>query len=248
MDPTWRTDRSIPDRIREGLIRFCDSLRDALGGRLESIALYGSLAKGDFVPGHSDVNVAVVLAGVTVEALDLCVDPVTEAARDIRLSAMILTVTELRSSCDVFPVKFLDMQRWHRTLVGKDVLLDLTIRRDHLRLRCEQEIKNLTLRLRRFYVMRSHRPELVRSTLEHGVSALIEELRVVLHLRGQEAPAAKRAVAEAAGKALNLDTRALLDALELRGEGVLPDPDELRRRYGAFMAVTARAAEVVDRM
>ena len=38
-------------------------------------------------------------------------------------------------------------------LCGQDVMKDLTIKRDHLRLRYEQEIKNLMLRLRSSYLM-----------------------------------------------------------------------------------------------
>ena len=46
-----------------------------------------------------------------------------------------------------------DMQQDYILLCGQDVMKDLTIKRDHLRLRCEQEIKNLMLRLRSSYLM-----------------------------------------------------------------------------------------------
>ena len=63
------------------------------------------------------------------------------------LFTMVATKQEIISSCDVFPITFLDMQRRHRLLYGDDVLEALDVGRDHLRLRCEQELKNLQLRM-----------------------------------------------------------------------------------------------------
>ena len=56
----------LPDSIRAGVDRFCERLQNALGDQLVSIVLYGGLAEGEYSPGHSDVNVMVVLKDVSV--------------------------------------------------------------------------------------------------------------------------------------------------------------------------------------
>jgi hypothetical protein len=136
----------MPDLVRHGLDRFCRDLQEALGEQLLAIVLYGGLAKGEYSPTGSDVNVMVVVREVTIETLDNVLLPVQRGIRDFGLAIMLLSDEDLRRSTDVFPTKFLDIQHHHQLLWGADVLEGLEISRDHLRLRCEQEIKNLSLR------------------------------------------------------------------------------------------------------
>jgi predicted nucleotidyltransferase len=233
--------------VHEGLERFCGQLREALGEELVGVILYGGLAKGEYAPSSSDVNVMVVLSEITLEALDRAVEPISQARRDVHLAALVLSEDDLRSSTDVFPVKFLDMQQHHRLLWGRDVLADLSISRDHLRLRCEQEIKNLMLRLRHFYLQRAHRPELIESTLASAISSFLTSLGAFLFLKTGQPPGGKAAVAEAAGRELGLDGALLRELLALKSGESRPDAAELKRLYAAFMAVVQQAAGLVDR-
>ena len=65
MPADWKTDPALPETIRHGLTRFCTQLTAALGDQLLAVVLYGGLAKGEFTPGNSDVNVLVVLRSAT---------------------------------------------------------------------------------------------------------------------------------------------------------------------------------------
>jgi hypothetical protein len=131
-------------------------------------------------------------------------------------------------------------------LCGRDVLADLDITDAHLRLRCEQEIKNLLLRLRQFYVQRQHRPELVEATLGRAVSSFLTDLGVVLLLKTGAAPVGKEAIAEAAARELGLDGQVLHEVLALKGGTRQPNADELKRLYDEFMRSVEQAAEIVD--
>ena len=132
-----------PQSVQVGVERFCDDLQQALGDQLVSIALYGGLARGEYAATTSDVNIMVVLRDVSIGLLDRIAESVEQGRRVFRLAVLVLSEEDLRRSTDVFPVKFLDMQRRHRILYGRDVFADLTVSREHLRLRCEQELKNL---------------------------------------------------------------------------------------------------------
>ena len=156
MGPNREVTAVLPTPVSQGLERFCSQLQEALGEQLVSVILYGGLAKGEYAASSGDVNLMVVVNEVTVEALDKAISPVQQGMRDFGLAVMLLSEDNLRRSTDVFPIKFLDMQQHHRVVWGKDVLADLLIAKDHLRLRCEQEIKNLLLRLRQFYLHRAH--------------------------------------------------------------------------------------------
>jgi hypothetical protein len=246
MESTWQSGSGLPAPVREGLERFCHQLENVLGDGLVSLVLYGGLAKNDpYDPRTSDVNVMVVLKEVTVEILDVLAPLVQKGRRAFRLSPMVLTENDLRTSTDVFPIKFLDMQKHHRVLWGQDVLAELPVAREHLRLRCEQEIKNLMLRLRQFYLQRAHLPEAIEGTLNRALASLWASLAVLVELKSGEAPAGHGDVLEAAEK-LGLDTQALQSALALRRGERKPDAAELKQLYDAFMRTVQQAAEIAD--
>jgi len=247
MQQTSQSGIDCPASVQEELQRFCNQLKEALGDGLVSVILYGGLAKDEYEPRTSDVNVMVVLKEVTVEVLDRAVSPVQEGLRAFRLAAMVLSENDLRRSTDVFPVKFLDMKKHHRLLCGKDVLTGLSIGKDHLRLRCEQEIKNLLLRLRRFYLHRASLPEAVEITLCGAISSLLIDIGVFVELKTGAAPKAKNALVEMVSE-LGLDSETLRKVLALKRGELKPDAHELKRLYDDFMRTVQRAAELVDKL
>jgi predicted nucleotidyltransferase len=236
---------SLPEQVREGTERLCEQLREALGDQLVSVVLYGGLAKGEYLPETSDVNVMIVFERVTVSSLDKVASIVQAGLRDFRLATMLLTESDLRRSTEVFPVKFLDMYRHHRVLWGKDVFVDLTISREHVRLRCAQEITNLLLRLRQFYVQRAHRPELVESTLTRAISSFLTSLNTLTELKIGEAATTKSAVIEAAER-IGLDAKTLRDVFALKRGELKPDLEQLKRLYDLFMTAVEQAAVMID--
>jgi len=210
--------------------------------------LYGGLAKGEYVSDTSDVNVMLVFETVTVSCLDEIAPIIESGARDFRLATMILSESELGRTVEVFPVKFLDMYRHHRVLWGKEVFESLTISREHVRLRCAQEITNLILRLRQFYVQRSQRPELVERTLTRAISSsFLTSLNTLTELKIGEVAPTKLGVIDAAQK-IGLDSKTLRDVFALKRGEIKPDPEELRRLYDLFMITVQQAAILVDKV
>jgi predicted nucleotidyltransferase len=228
------------------LEQFSRALQDALGADLVSLLLYGGLAKGEYAPESSDVNVLIVLRAISVDVLDRAAGPIQRAVRRFGLAPMLVTESDLRRSTDVFPTKFLDMQRHHKRLLGKDVLADLVIDRTHLRLRCEQEIKNLMLRLRLFYVQRAGRPEQIERALIAATSSFLVDLSTLLSLKTGATPTTKPQIAAEASRQLGVDAATLRDLLALKEGGLRLEPAALNELYARLMDAVARAAEVVD--
>jgi hypothetical protein len=166
--------------IQDGLDRFSERIQQALGEHLISIVLYGASASEEPVPESLSVEVMIVVDDVSIKVLDAAALPVQMGRHEFRLAVLFLSEDELHRSTDVFPIKFLQMQRHHRVVYGRDVLSGLQISRQHLRLRCEQEIKNLMLRLHRFYLDQHGLPEQIEMTLIRTASAFVESLGLVL--------------------------------------------------------------------
>ena len=236
---------ALPAIVQEGQARLCTQLVEALGDQLVSVMLYGGLAKGEYIPDSSDVNVMIVLDEVTVAALDKAAPIIQGGVRDFRLAALLMCQSDLRRSTELFPIKFLDMRRHHRVLWGKDMIADLTIDRDHVRLRCAQEITNLLLRLRQFYLQRAHRPELIESTLTRAISSFLTSLNTLAELKTGQTATTKSAVIEAAER-IGLDAHPLREVFALKRGQLKPDTEELKQLYDRFMMTVQQAAFLLD--
>ncbi|MCZ7641192.1 MAG: hypothetical protein M5U12_37170 [Verrucomicrobia bacterium] len=236
-----------PDAEGGALERWCPLLVRAVGEPLQALVLYGGLAKGEFVPGHSDVNVAVVLRTVTIEVLERAAPVLQQGVHEFRLAALLVTEDDLRDTADVFPIKYLDMQRHHRLLWGEDPFTKVTVARPQLVLRCEQELRNLLLRLRQAYVTRLQRPEGLQTTLSHAVSSLLLNLGVLVELKTGQRIATKEAVLDHVN-ALDLPPEPLRRVWALKAGELHLDTPALKTLYGGFMEVVQAAAALAARL
>ena len=249
MQTNTDVDRDLPETVRAPLTALCGRLEDALGDSLVSVILYGDIVKGDdAATDESDIAIMIVLKDVRVETLDHAVAPIKKGPRTIHLRPFVVSEEDLKSSTDVFPIKFLDMQKHHRLLCGKDVLADLSISHEHLRLRCEQEIKNVLLRLRNVYLRHRLHGDGLHDALTRASAAFLNSLSAALVLKTGESPTLKREIAAAAVKEFDLDATTLADVLDLRERKSKSRNGELRALYGAFMSVVQKAAHAVDQL
>ena len=239
--PEW------PAPVGSALESTVTELQRVLGSRCLSVILYGGLAKGEFVLERSDVNLMVVVDQVTLELLDQVAPLLQRSTDSVRLSVLLLSEDDLRRSTDVFPIKFLDIQRYHQVLAGRDVVAGLTIARHHLRLRCEQELKNLLLRLRQFYLERSRRPEMLETTLTRAVSSLLINLGVLAELKTGVLSPTKLVALENAGK-LGLQTEPVRQVLALKRGELKPEAAGLKELYASFMFTVEKAARMADEL
>ena len=245
MDKNHKTEAAIPATVQDALDTFCAQLHAGLGTKLTAVVLYGGLAKGEFTPKTSDVNVMVVLQEVSVEILDQMIPSLDEARRIFQLNLLTVTEADLADSAEVFPIKFLDIQRHHRTLFGKDVASALNVPRERLRRQCAREIMNLQLRLRQFYLERRQRPELIESTLQRSVATLLINLSVAMELKTGQSFPTKAAVVESAGN-IGIDAKLLHQLLLLKRGEFKPSVSELKPLYASFMKVVQQAVELVN--
>lgn len=224
-----------PPAVRDALARLCTGLQQAAGPNLHGLVLFGSLARGRYTPGRSDVNVVVVLEDAAVEKLAPLAPVLRAAFRAARVEPMVITAGEVRGAADVFPTKFLDIQAHHVVLLGHSPFAGLAVDREHLRLRVEQELRNLALRLRRRFITLHDEPASLPGALEDVRGALAVELRSLLVLAGKPAPAddSPEAVFAAAAQGLALPGLAL-------------PHDEAR--FSQVLAAIARAADVASEL
>ena len=225
---------------------FCEEIRKAPNVSIRSIILYGSAARKDYRPGKSDINLLVVVERIDVSILKSVLDPVTRGRR-YGIAPFFITETNLRSSIDVFPVKFLAMKESYKLLWGHDLLKNLEINREHIRLRCEQEIKNLLLRMRRQFLIGGGRGRSLTEMMSRVIVAFLETLRVVLSLTQENTPS-RGEVVNAAAKTFDLDAETLRNVRALRDRDVSLSRSEAEQLFDKFMAIVDKVAQITDKM
>ncbi|MHC4628471.1 MAG: nucleotidyltransferase domain-containing protein [Planctomycetota bacterium] len=234
----------LSDDEKGSVIALCRTLSDMSDIDVKCICLYGSAARDDYRPGKSDINILVVLEHIDVPVLKKVLDPVSRGRRH-GIAPFFITEMNLRSSADVFPVKFLAMQESYQVLSGCNLLGSLDIGREHLRLRCEQQIKNLLLRMRRHYIMASGRG--LTQMMSRAIGGLLETMRVLVSLTGQDLPS-RDEIVDVGAERFDLDADTLQDVSALRDRDTSLPPKEAEELYSRFMAVVDKVAQVADQM
>jgi hypothetical protein len=236
---------SISPKAAAGLPPLVQELQEVLGNELVALILYGEAVSHNNALRQGEVALLVVMKDVSTDLLDMIAMPIRRGIREYRLSVMILSQDELHRSTDVFPVKFLSMQRHHRLLCGKDVLQSLEIGIEHLRLRCEQEIKNLMLRLHQWYVLQATMPDQLERTLKRAVVSFLRNLAVLAELKTDTRHHQPEDILRGAHES-GLDVEPLRQALALRQGTAQVDAERIKELYNQVMRTVHRAAEIVD--
>jgi hypothetical protein len=218
----------------------------SLGEELVSLILFGDLARpGEFDSQRSEINLLLVLRNMSTKLLDSVTPALTTLRKKLHCSVMTLTEDDLRQSCDVFPVRFVDMQEHHRLLYGKDVLSTLTISDTHLRLRCEQELKNLMIRLRLRYLTEAGNERKLNDVLQENARGVLRLLAVALSLKTEFTPEDEQELLQACEQQFDLQCDVLRTLLHANAHSPADTTVDL---YDQFMALVHDAAIAVDRL
>ena len=224
---------------------FATRLQAALGGRLVSLLLYGSAARGTHVPGRSDVNTLLICDAVD-EPLFAALGPVLRNWQNP--PPLILTEAEWRQSADAFPIEYDDIRAAHHVLAGKDPWAGITVHRDDVRRQLEHELKGKLVRLRQAYAGTRGDARALTRVIAGSLAGFFTMLRAALRLAGRPVGTAPADLLAQAAAAIGFAAEPLADlAAHAAGTGRLTltaaDP-----RAVAYLAAVARTAEFVDHL
>src|SRR5688572_26139746 len=123
-------------------------LRGAFAKDLRAGVLYGSAAAGDYNPKKSDYNVLVLVDSLATNRLMAASAAVKAWSDSGNPPPLTLTMDEWHGSADIFPMEYADVLERHRVLFG-DLVMDIAVNPQHLRLQLEHEAMGTLLQLRR---------------------------------------------------------------------------------------------------
>ena len=245
---TASPDVYLPPDVAAALDELGSSLRTEAGDNLLGLILYGGLVRGRYNPQTSDINVVVLLRDASADAMAKIARPLHAAWRAKRVEPLIIAPTELPRLALAFPTKVLDIQRRHIALLGDDPFDGIEVSRDLIRLRVEQELRNLVLRMRRRFIAIHDDPAALAAAVDDAAATLAVNLRALLFLReivsDERQPAL--AIYERAAQTFGLDADAL-DAMKRLHRS--PDDAMVSTElFGRLLSTIAKAADIATSM
>lgn len=178
-------DALLPAPIVQEISAFRDALNARCAGRIISLTLYGSAARGIFRAPASDLNLLIVVDRDDYDLLCEIGALASKSFSSARATPYLLTEPELRRAVDAFPTRFLEMKRGYVLLSGRDVLSGIDIDRAELVARTRQELLNLLMRFRH-QVLSGNDPERLEAALRGHLPAFVKVLRTLVYLRTGE--------------------------------------------------------------
>jgi predicted nucleotidyltransferase len=172
--------------------RFSADLRNLYHEDLQSVLLVGSAARGDFIPGKSDINTLVVLSPEGMEWLEKSYDILQKFARKKLAIPHFMTQTSIMHSLDSFPLEFLDFKTFHKVILGGDPLAEIQIPKDAIRLQVEREARGKLFLLRQGFAGHAGNEKELRHMLTRAVGAFTAIFQGILALQDHPIPMERR--------------------------------------------------------
>lgn len=205
---------ALPGGVKERLQELEKSLTAALGDDLVGVIVHGSVVRGEYRPGESDVDVIVVMREASFENLEAIGNALQLARYAARIEAMLLTESEIAGASDAFPLLYDEIKHRHVLLCGRDPFKDVEVHDTHRRLRIEQELREARIRLRRAVTDAFGAREAIAGAVMRKVKQIRTPLRALLALKGIACEPDLAAVLAKVGEAYGVDVSSLRNARE----------------------------------
>ncbi len=216
---------------------------DEYVGPKESVVLYGSAARGDWLADRSDVNVLIVVDDPSPASLRRLAKPVADWHERGLVPPLIIGRAEWESAADTFPIELTDMKLAHRVLRGDDPVSGVAVDPADLRRALEADLRGRLVRLRQAYVRYGDSAAALGGFAAASISSVVVLLRCTAVLLGRNPGKSAAEAAAALGTELGPDAPVVAEIAAHRHETGWSCAPETFVRY---LEVVRRAVEIVD--
>ncbi|RMH33398.1 MAG: hypothetical protein D6690_12260 [Nitrospirae bacterium] len=241
-------DSSFPEQVHALLIRYRKQASDILDGNMEALVVYGSLARGDYLPGRSNINVLCVPRECSLQALAHCGSIHRRWGKEGIIAPLVLTRNELTQFSHRFPLECWDMKEQHVVLEGCDPFSDLHVDDTHLMFQCEQELIGNLIRVRQRYVEGLARPEAIAALLPISLNSLLACFRGLFRVLGYPASGPTTVLLNRLSETLGIEAKAFDEVWQMKrglsSPGALELPRLLERYLHGLEQAIARFDEL----
>lgn len=203
--------------------QLADQLRTAYGDVLRAVVLYGSAVAGEYIEKRSDYNILVIVDELPANRMS-AVSAVARAWNDAgNPPPMTFTLTEWRTSADVFPMEYADVLARHQVLLGDSPFEGITVAHSDLRLQVEHQALGKLLRLRQGALLAGTDAKRQIELLSASLSTIMVVFRGVIRLTGGTPAQNYEELSREVGSIAGLDPSPFITVVRhVRGEQTIP--------------------------
>jgi predicted nucleotidyltransferase len=238
----------IPLKPEEIFKEITDDYKTIFGTELLSVILYGSGARGDYIPGKSDINFLIILSDKGIEDLAKALETVTHWRKRHVAIPLLMTKDDVCSSLDAYPVEFLNLKRHYTLVFGEDILAPLSFQTHHLRLQIERELKAKILHLRKGYLESEGKERRLRELIKASLMAFISLFNALLTMKHMPVPDKIRDVIQAAAPVFGIDAPVFMKCADVREGRDRLSSAEIQTLIQDYLKEINRLCCFVDRM
>jgi predicted nucleotidyltransferase len=237
--------QSLPPEVRQRLTGYHKELLSIFGPALQSVVLYGSLARGEYLDDRSNLNVLLILGSIELSALRQYGRAHRRWSKEGIVVPLMLTPEELHATAQVFPLEYVEMLDPHVLLAGKDPFEDLPLDRSRLLLQCKQEVQGNLIRLRQRLVEGGATSEAMAMLLPLSITALLPCLRGLLRVFDRTPYLGTDALLKRVEADFQIDLTACKEVWQLKRALITTGSAEVPRLCERYMTALARLNEKV---
>ena len=238
----------IPKRPEEIFQEFTRDYQAIFRDDLKSIILYGSGARGQYIPKKSDLNFLIVLTEAAMDRLRETF-PLIRKWRKRRVNIpLFLTEEYIASSLDSFPVEFLNLRDSHVLVFGRDVLEELPFDKKNIRLQCERELKGKLLLLREAFLDSEGKARGLGQVSSTSLTAFLSLFRALLFLRDREIPRHNDELISTTAKEIGFDENPFMEVLRVREGKAKPRREQMEGIVEKYLQAIRELWKNVDQL
>jgi hypothetical protein len=158
------------------------------GKHLVSFIVYGSAAGADFDPKSSDVNLLIVLDSITLQSLNTSLRIQSRWIKQRVSRPLFMDKEYIATSLDSFPVEFLNLKYNYKVIYGEDVLENIKINHEDVRVQVERELKGKWLHLMLEWLEVSNNTSLLSNLLKVSLKDFSAAFRGLLYIKQKPIP------------------------------------------------------------
>ncbi|MFI5231449.1 MAG: hypothetical protein ACHQSE_02940 [Gemmatimonadales bacterium] len=223
---------------RTTAMKLTAQLRATFGEQLRTVVVFGSVPRGEAIPGVSDLNTLVLLDTVGTSSLARAAPVLQDWIRQGNTPPHIYSTEEWSGMRDTFAIEISDMQDARDVLWGTDPVTADPVAPGDLRHQTESEARETLLQLRVRLMLGYKSPEEIGALLLSGFPSFSAYLRATLRLNGENPGRETRPMLERAAAIIGTDPKPMLTCWTARQTFrniVIPLKDPLVEQYLSFV-------------
>ena len=235
MSASSRNLPDMPEEARHILQPYLGQLRKQMGEHLEAVILYGSLVRGEYVLGRSNINLLLLIRQFSLDIGQRCGSLHRRWGKEGVVAPLMMKQEELVNSSLLFPLEFLEIKDSHVLLEGRDPFPELHLTNKNLIVPCQQELNGNLIRLRQRFVEGEGTAEAIFALLPLSLTALMPCLRGLFRLLDQSPSGTSAAILERLPMTLQVEPGVFQEVLELKRGLSSPGKKEFPRLYERYV-------------